>query len=253
MPLARVNGAEIYYDEFGSGEPLVMIHGMLATGRTHAVLALQFSNRYRVIVPDLRGYGRSGPKPRVFPLDFYQQDADDVAALLQHLGVRDVRVFGVGDGAEAALLMAVRHPALVRAVVAVDATGSFGPELLNVLPQLGTWADEASTDNLSRRNEVFREYGEAATLAMWQGWKAAIRGIVAAGGNISLKQAGSIRCPVLVINGADDAVNTPAMSQALVSRIPRAELRLVPDHNQLVTNRQIRPFSDPILAWLAAH
>ncbi len=253
MPYARVGDADLYYEEFGAGEPVLIVHGMLTTGRNHARLALTLSSAYRVITPDLRGYGRSGPRPRRYPPDFYARDAADLAGLLAHLELTGVRVIGFGDGAEVALLLALAAPERIHAVLAVDVSGAFTPDLLDVLPRLGAWAETGSTNNLPRRVEAFQEYGREGTVAIWRAWRAAVRAIIMAGGNISLAQGGDIRCPVLLINGADDSVNLPAQSRALAAAIPGAELRLVPDVGQLVYNRQDRTLTDLAVQWFADH
>ncbi len=253
MPQVKLGEADIYYEDFGSGPPILLLHGMLESGRWLAQLALSFSTHYRVILPDLRGYGRSGPQPRTFPPTFYQRDAGDMGALLTHLGATDARVFGTGDGAEAALLLAITSPALVRAVVAVDVTGAYPETLLDLLPQMGAWVETPGPGQLAHRAAAISAYGLEGTRAIWAGWREAVRQIIVAGGNISLAQAGAIRCPVLIINGADDDLNTPAMSQALAAAIPQAELRLVPNTEQLVYDKNLRAFHEIITTWFQAH
>jgi pimeloyl-ACP methyl ester carboxylesterase len=253
MPQVQLGEANIYYEDFGSGPPILLLHGMMESGRWLAQQALGFSTQYRVILPDLRGYGRSGPQPRTFPATFYQRDADDMAALLRYLGATEARVFGTGDGAEVALLLAITYPDLVRAVVVVDVAGAYTDGLLAILPQIDSWVDNPGPGQLAQRTAAISTYGLDGVRAMWAGWKEAVRAIIAAGGNISLAEAGTIRCPVLILNGAEDELNTPAMSEALAAAIPQAELRLVPNTAQLVYGKNLRAFHQLITAWLQAH
>jgi valacyclovir hydrolase len=253
MPTAYIHETTIYYDEIGRGEPLLMLHGMMESGRTHARTASILSSYYRVIVPDLRGYGRSNTVHRRFPPDFYDRDAADMAALLRHLGITNARIFGVADGGEVALLLALDHPDLVRAVVALSVTGAFPPGLLDILPRIGSWVTDHDTEDVRRRSEVLREYGLEETQAMYASWKEAVRAIFAAGGDISLARAATITCPVLIVNGAEDRLNTPQMSQALADAIPDAELHLVPDTSQLIDDKYRRLFIDLVVEWLQAH
>jgi valacyclovir hydrolase len=253
MPTAYINETTIYYDEIGRGDPLLLIHGMLESGRVHARTAAILSSYYRVIVPDLRGYGRSNTVKRRFPPDFYERDAADMAALLRHLGITNARIFGVADGGETALLLALDHPDLVRAVVALSVTGAFPPGLLDILPRIGGWVTDPDTEDVRRRSEVVREYGLEETQAMYASWKEAVRAIFAAGGDISLSRAAIIACPVLIVNGAEDRLNTPQMSQALADAIPDAELHLVPDTSQLIDDKYRRLFIDLVVEWLQAH
>lgn len=251
MPLARVNGAELYYEEFGAGAPLLFVHGMLETGRTYAKATLACSTKYHVLVPDLRGYGRSLPRPRTFPPDFYARDAADLGALLRHLRLADVRVIGSGDGAEVALLLAAAAPDLIRAVVAVDVSGAFPDALLAILPEIGNWADDPQTPNLARRTTAIREYGLEGTQAIWAGWKQAVRQIIASGGNVSLEQARTIRCPVLIVNHDDDPLNTPAMSRRLRDAIPHAELDLLADIDPRTFDAHFYWYTPHVQSWLA--
>jgi pimeloyl-ACP methyl ester carboxylesterase len=253
MPQVQVNGADIYYEEAGTGTPLLLLHGLLETGRSQAHLMQILARQYRVITPDLRGYGRSEPGPRTFPPDVYERDTTDMAALLDHLGIAQAVVMGVADGAEIALLLAIRRPALVRAVVAVSVTGALHPSLLDVLPTLDTWDTPPAPDDTSPRAEAIRDYGLDGARAIWRGWAGAVRDRIAAGGNISMAEAGRISCPVLIINGADDTLNTPAMSHALAQAIPTAELHLVADVDQQIYNKRRQWLADFVLTWLAAH
>ncbi len=253
MPQVQLGEASIYYEDIGSGPAMLLLHGMMETGRWLAQQALGFSTHYRVILPDLRGYGRSGPQPRTFPPTFYRRDADDMAALLLHLGVSETCIFATGDGAEVALLLAITQPALVHSLVVVDVTGALPASLLDILPQIDSWVDNPGPGQLAQRTGAISAYGLDGTRAMWAGWKAAVRSIIAAGGNISLEQAGAIRCPALILNGANDDLNTPAMSQALAAAIPNSELRLVPNTAQLVYDKNLRGFHELITTWFQAH
>ena len=253
MPQARVNDVDLFYEEFGAGDPLLLIHGMMETGRTYAKVALSLCNSYRVIVPDLRGYGRSRPPQRTFPPDFYARDAADLAALLRALQITGARVIGAGDGGEVALLLAIQAPGLVRSVVAIDVTGAFPQALLAVLPRIGAWANDPNTVMLARRSNAIREYGVEGMQGIWAGWKAAVRAIIAAGGDISLRQAGQIACPTLIINQAGDALNTPEMTNALVQAIPQADLRLLRNVDTRAYDTHRYWLNDEVMRWLAEH
>ena len=101
MPKLALNGFSIYYETYGSGQPLVFIPGALGTGRTDFEHQIPwFSQNHQVIAVDPRGYGESRPPERDYPLGFYQRDAEDVLALMTALGYREFTVFGWSDGAE---------------------------------------------------------------------------------------------------------------------------------------------------------
>ena len=203
--------------------------------------------------PTCASYGRSLPRPRTFPPDFYARDAADLAALLRHLRLTDVRVIGSGDGAEVALLLAAAAPELIGAVIAIDVSGAFPQALLEILPEIGNWVDDPQTPNLARRTTAIREYGLEGTQAIWAGWKQAVRQIIAAGGNVSLEQARTIRCPVLIVNHDDDPLNTPAMSRRLRDAIPNAELDLLTDIDSRTFDAHFYWYTPHVQSWLAAH
>jgi len=114
MSTARVGDVELYYEEHGSGEPLLCIMG-LATDSTAWVLQTpDFAKRHRTIIFDNRGVGRSS-KPRG-PYSIAQM-ADDAAGLLDALDVPRAHVLGVSMGGMIAQELALRHPARVRGLV----------------------------------------------------------------------------------------------------------------------------------------
>lgn len=118
MPAARVRGTRIHYRVAGSGEPVVLIHGLGSSGDDWELQVRALAPRYRVIVPDLRGSGRSG-KPRG---PYRVQDfAADVWALLRRLGIERASLVGFSLGGAVALEMALRRPAAVDRLVLINA------------------------------------------------------------------------------------------------------------------------------------
>ena len=125
----RVNGVELHYLDQGSGVPVVFVHGGLEDYRSWQGQLETFSKRYRVIAYSRRyNYPNSGAAPD----SSYSAlvDAEDLAALIKKLHLAPAHVVGVSYGAYTALLLAVRHPALVRSLVLSE------PPLLRWLPEL---------------------------------------------------------------------------------------------------------------------
>ncbi|NJL93812.1 MAG: alpha/beta fold hydrolase, partial [Anaerolineae bacterium] len=116
----------VHYDVLGQGQPLLLIHGFMGTGGTEfGSLVAWLARRYRLILPDLQGYGRSTPKPRTYPVNFYQRDATDLVALLEHLAYPRVSVLGYSDGGEIGLWLPLLAPERISGVVTWGATGHF--------------------------------------------------------------------------------------------------------------------------------
>ena len=104
---AAVNGLDLYYEVHGEGRPLVLLHGGLGSGEMFVPVLPAFADGHQVILPDLQGHGRTADIDR--PLDVRLM-ADDVAALVDHLGLGPVDVVGFSLGGGVALQTAVRHP-----------------------------------------------------------------------------------------------------------------------------------------------
>jgi pimeloyl-ACP methyl ester carboxylesterase len=112
---ANVAGLAMYYEEYGHGRPLVLLHGGGSTAQTSfGAVIPAFARTHHVIAPEQQAFGHSGD--RATPLSF-EQMADDTATLLEQLGIRDADVVGFSNGGVVALELAIRHPALVHRLV----------------------------------------------------------------------------------------------------------------------------------------
>jgi pimeloyl-ACP methyl ester carboxylesterase len=136
MSYADVNGLSLYYEEQGSGEPLVLLHGGIGAGEMFAAILPELAARRRVITVDLQGHGRTADIDR--PLR-PESMADDVAALIEHLGLGQADVMGYSLGGLVALRTAIQHPRLVRRLVLVSVAfrrdGSH-PEVVAAMDQM---------------------------------------------------------------------------------------------------------------------
>jgi pimeloyl-ACP methyl ester carboxylesterase len=115
---APANGLNMYYEIHGEGEPLVLLHGAYMTADMFGPLVSGLARVRRVIVPELHGHGRTADIDR--PIT-YPGMADDVAALMRHLGIGQADVVGYSMGGAAAVQVAIRHPELVRRLVVISA------------------------------------------------------------------------------------------------------------------------------------
>ncbi len=114
-----VNGLHMYYEEQGSGPPLVLLHGGGSTAQTSfGAIMPRLARRHRVIAPEQQAHGHSGDRPG--PLSF-EQMADDTAALLGQLGVTQADVLGFSNGGVVAMQLVMRHPQIVRRLIVCSA------------------------------------------------------------------------------------------------------------------------------------
>jgi pimeloyl-ACP methyl ester carboxylesterase len=110
-----VNGLEMYYEIHGSGRPLVLLHGGLsAIGTSFGKLLPSLARTRQVVAAELQAHGRTADIDRPLRMEHL---ADDVAALLRHLGIDNADFFGYSIGSGVAQELAVRHPELVRKLV----------------------------------------------------------------------------------------------------------------------------------------
>lgn len=112
---APVNGLKMYYEIHGEGTPLVLIHGGGSTLQTTFGRVLHlFAKSHKVIAVEMQAHGHTADIDR--PLSF-EQDADDIAELLNYLKIDKADVFGFSNGASTTLQLAIRHPRLVNKIV----------------------------------------------------------------------------------------------------------------------------------------
>ena len=133
---APVNGLRMYYEIYGEGRPLLLLHGAYMTIDTLGPILPGLAATRRVIAAEQQGHGHTADVDR--PLT-YEQMADDTAALLQHLAIDNSDVFGYSMGGAIALQLAIRHPAAVRKLVVASAgytSDSMHPAALEMFPSI---------------------------------------------------------------------------------------------------------------------
>lgn len=134
---AEVNGLRMYYETLGTGRPLVVLHGAYMTVDGMGGLVTDFAESRRVIAVELQGHGRTADVADR-PIT-YEGMADDVAAMLRHLGIDEADAFGYSMGGGVALQLAIRHPGSVRRLVVVSASytsDGMQPELHEMVPSI---------------------------------------------------------------------------------------------------------------------
>jgi pimeloyl-ACP methyl ester carboxylesterase len=137
---ADVNGINLYYETHGGGRPLILLHGGLGSGEMFGPLLPALAGGHQVIAPDLQGHGRTADIDRPIDVRFV---ADDIAALITHLGLDTPDVMGYSLGGGVAFFTAVKHPALVRKMVMVSTNirrSAIYPDMLGQQTQVGAAA-----------------------------------------------------------------------------------------------------------------
>lgn len=219
---APVNGIAVYYEVHGrpGGVPLVLLHGGGSTidvtfGRVLPV----FARSRRVIAVEEQAHGRT--TDRAAPVRF-ETSADDVAALLRHLGIPQADIFGFSNGASVGLQVAIRHPELVRKLVFASAmTRRDGAH-----PQLWEFMRQADFSNMPQplKDAFLRVNPDAAQLrAMHDKDAERMRNFQ----DVPDALVRSVRAPTLIVIGDRDIVK-PEHAVELTRTIPDARLLVLP-------------------------
>lgn len=247
-----------HWTDQGQGLPLVFVHGFPLSRGSWQPQVDDLSSSFRIIAPDLPGFGGRQATPAVGTMDSF---ADDVASLLAELDTEPVVLAGHSMGGYIALAFARRHPELLRGLVLV-ATRS------------GRDTDEAAAGRRETAEKVRAGGIEAVVEAMVPKMLAsvnrdseslaAIRGLMMSSSRDGVTGAllgmadrpdstpglSEIAVPTLVVTGADDEVMAPAESAALAAAIRGSRLEVIPDAGHMVAWEQPAAFSLALRDWL---
>ncbi len=255
----HVNGIDLYYEERGSGPPLLIIPPLSSTGFTIAALEPHF----RSITFDNRGAGRSEVPPGPYTT---RMMADDAAALLEHLGVERAHVFGFSLGGMIAQELALNYPDRVDHLVINGAYAR--PNRAVIDPWLTLWdqAYEGKVDMVAFNlwllgwllTPAFMSQPDlvAAALEFEDPYPASAQGVAAqtAAGRThdTLDRLGQISAPTLVLVGAGDIVTPVVYSEELAAGIPGATLQVLDPGGHSVLFEYEEASNDALLAFLTA-
>ena len=143
---ADVNGVHLYYETHGAGRPMILLHGGLGSGEMFGPILSTLADHHQVILPDLQGHGRTADIDR--PLDVRLM-ADDIAALIDHLGLDRPDVVGYSLGGGVAFQVAIKYPEKVGRLVSASANirrDAIYPEMLEQQGQVGAAAADFLKD-----------------------------------------------------------------------------------------------------------
>ena len=238
--LAPHDGAQIHYAVFGSGAPVILLHGGLADSRYWGdqVPALVRAG-HQVILIDSRGHGRSSRDDRPFT---YELMASDVVAVMDRLGVKTAAVAGWSDGAIIALVMAIRNPERVSKVFAFAA---------NMDPS-GVKPDVDKNPTFARfEARAARDY---AVLSPTPGGYADFAKVINRMGetepNYTAADLARIRTPVAIVDGDHDEAIKREHTEYLARAIPGARLIILPNASHFAMLQRPAAFNAALLGFL---
>jgi pimeloyl-ACP methyl ester carboxylesterase len=150
---AAVNGLKIYYAIYGTGEPLILLHGGFGLTEMFGPILPMLAAGRQVIAADLQGHGRTADSDRPLSLEAM---GDDVAGLIRHLGCGQADVMGYSMGGGAALQAAIQHPQLVRKLVLTSAPykrSGWYPEMAAAMSEIS-----AATAEFMKNTPMYESY-----------------------------------------------------------------------------------------------
>jgi 3-oxoadipate enol-lactonase len=253
MPVARVNGIDLFYGDYGQGTALVFAHGV---GGNHASWYNQiafFSRWYRVLAIDHRGFGNShdapdGPGASAF--------VDDLTELLDQLGIDRAILVAQSMGGGTCLGFALRHPERTLALVMADTSGGIS------MP--GRLADRLAeqrrlTDGLSQADRVLARRFQEAQPALTQLYleiasfnqtnRRNLRGRALP--TPSQDDLDRLVMPVLFIVGSEDILNPPDVTEMVYRLVPGAEMTIIQDAGHSAYFEKPEAFNQILLAFLS--
>ncbi len=245
--------ARIYYEDSGSGDPVLLLPGFSLNIDDLSMLRDAFAPNYRVIAADLPGSGRSGPQPREYTRNYHTDDARVLLALLQELGAGPAHLVGHSDGGESSLAMAALDREQVRSVLTWGALGFIDPGLLQLLSAFEVVVDEPIEPLRGYSSFLKATYGEENARAMVKSFAKATREIVADGGDIARGRVEDILCPVMLITGDHDPFAPPALLEQFAALMPQAEVRKLSDSGHDLHRTHTDWLVETSLGWLAQH
>ncbi|MCL2450722.1 MAG: alpha/beta hydrolase [Polyangiaceae bacterium] len=241
----RVNGADLYVEERGTGEPLVLLHGVAGTSGDfrHVFDVDRLARSFRVIAPDARGHGRSTNPSEPFT---FGGCARDVLAILDALGVERAKAVGVSLGAKTLLHVATRAPERVTAMILVSATPRF-PEATRTLFRAAA-ASEHSAEEWARMRTL-HAHGDEQIARLWELPRRFADDT--SDMNFMPEQLATITARTLIVSGDRDPFYPVELAVDLYRAIPRSSLWVVPEsmHSPIfLSNREA--FADEAIRFL---
>lgn len=215
-----LNGQQLYFEVHGTGEPLLLLHGFSGSSQDWIPSLEKWGTKFQLIVPDLRGHGRSGILSKPFR---HEDAATDLFALLDHLGIRTCKGVGISAGGNILLHMATKHPERISAMVLVSATPYFHAQARAIMSQYGDNLPEEQWEILRRRHP---------------GGDAQIKAILASAKSFATSYddlyftpplLSTIKSRTFIVQGDRDPLYPVELSVEMYKAIPNSRLWIVPN------------------------
>lgn len=226
---ANIRGINLYYETYGQGKPLLLIHGNGGSIRDWRYQIPYFSKTYKVIAVDSRAQGKSQDSSVVLN---YEMMADDFDALLTHLKIDSAYVIGWSDGGINGLLLAIRHPEKVKKLAIT------GANLVPGTSAISADGIKAISADLAKLHAANQDAATKNTIKLLH--------MMEIEPHIPLTDLHKIKCPVLVMGGDFDVIK-PAHTLQIFENIPQAYLWIFPESGHGTVHRYKNEFNNKVL------
>ncbi len=207
----QTRGFKMYYETYGQGEPLLIIHGNGGSINNFLYQIPYFSKEYKVILADSRSQGKSVDNSDSLS---YEMITDDLNALLDSLHLDSCYVIGWSDGGIEGLMLAIRHPDKVKKLAVTGA--NLTPDTSAVDPFVYNWAMNYNKQLAAMpTNDSVKTMRKLAHLLSYEP-------------HISLEQLHTIKCPALIIGGDHDVL-LPKHTMLIADNIEKSYLWIIPN------------------------
>lgn len=219
--IETVNDIEMYYELRGEGQPLLLLHGGGGVGANWELIFKEPPNGYRLIIPDLRGHGRSTNPSTTFT---FKQVAFDIFALLDRLGIDRFKAIGLSLGAKTLLHVATQQPSRIEAMVLVSATPYFPEQARALMRQL---SPEDHSEAEWQQMRQWHKHGDEQIKKLWRlmsALKDSYDDI-----NFTPPYLSTIAARTLIVHGDRDPLYPVNLAMEMYAAIPSSYLWIVPN------------------------
>jgi pimeloyl-ACP methyl ester carboxylesterase len=242
----HANGLKIYYEEYGGGEPLVLVHASLATGAGNWKAYVPYlSANFRLIMPDLRGHGRTINPQGVIRLPTL---TDDLVAFIKALKLEKPFLCGWSGGGDIALDVGIRYPNSVKAMVVGGVTHRVSEEYYKSMRALGVEAP--GKVNIEQFNKTMPQLAELLQIVHTQSpdhWKSLLSQISHEMLEPTLPSHDDLKkitAPTLIIWGDRDQFLPVEDAIELYRLIPNGELAVLPNTDHSLSRSRVEQFAN---------
>lgn len=240
--IVQINDIEIYYEEYGAGKPLVLLHGFGGCSQNWHPFVGELSKRHRLIVVDLRGHGHSTNPENKFT---HREAANDVFLLLEKLQVDHFAAMGISSGGMILLHMATREPARIDAMVLVSATSHFPDQARAMMRRASLRTMPQQVQEMYRECAKRGEEQIHQLAAQFNAFHKSHDDM-----NFTAQALSAITARTLVVHGDRDRFFPVEIPVSIYRSIPNAALWIVPGGDHAPIYDPAVPFASTALRFL---